>query len=90
LFHLLYDGTVMDTTTYVAIGGEADVIRERMETSWAAGADLQTVLGVAVGALAGPDRNLVSEDLEVAVLARDNGRRAFLRLEGEALAALLG
>ncbi len=74
----------------MVIGGEADVIRERMEASWAVGADLQTALRLAVGALAGPDRNLVPDDLEVAVLARDNGRRAFLRLEGEALATLLG
>lgn len=90
LFHLLYDGTVMDMTTFVVIGGEADMIRERMEASWATGADLSTALGAAVDALAGPERTLGPEDLEVAVLARDNGRRAFQRLEGEALAALLG
>jgi hypothetical protein len=33
---------------------------------------------------------LVPDDLEVAVLARENGRRAFRRIEGEALASLLG
>jgi len=90
LFHLLYDGTVMDTTTHVVIGGEADVIRERLEASWSDGDDLDAAVAVAVQALAGPDRALVPDDLEVAVLARENGRRAFRRIEGEALASLLG
>jgi hypothetical protein len=42
-----------------------------------------------VGALAGPDRTLQAEDLEVAVLSRSNGRRAFRRVEAEELATLL-
>jgi len=42
-----------------------------------------------VAALAGPDRTLVPDDLEVAVLSRENGRRAFGRLEGGDLAGLL-
>jgi proteasome alpha subunit len=85
LFHLLYDGTVMDTTSFVVIGGEADAIRERMEGTWSREADL----GSAVDALAGPDRRLVGDDLEVAVLARQNGRRAFRRIEGDDLDGLL-
>jgi proteasome alpha subunit len=43
-----------------------------------------------VGALAGPDRTLAPQDLEVAVLSRANGRRAFRRIEDAELAALLG
>ncbi|MDP6077763.1 MAG: proteasome subunit alpha, partial [Acidimicrobiales bacterium] len=89
LFHLLYDGTVMDTTTHVVIGGEADSIRERLEGSWSPDAELGAALRDAVDALAGSNRTLAPEDIEVAVLARDNGRRAFRRLEGEALATLL-
>ncbi len=89
LFHLLYDGTVMDTTTHVVIGGEADSIRERLEGSWSPDAELGAALRYAVDALAGSNRTLAPEDIEVAVLARDNGRRAFRRLEGEALATLL-
>ena len=54
------------------------------------GDDLDAAVAVAVQALAGPDRALVPDDLEVAVLARENGRRAFRRIEGEALASLLG
>jgi hypothetical protein len=39
--------------------------------------------------LAGPDRTLVAADLEVAVLRRTSARRAFHRIEGEALEALV-
>ena len=40
LFHLLYDGTVMDTSSFVVIGGEAELIRDRIEESWKAGCRL--------------------------------------------------
>jgi len=43
-----------------------------------------------VSALAGPDRTLAGEDLEVAVLSSGNGRRAFRRLVEAELDALLG
>ena len=89
LFHLLYDGTVMDTRGFVVIGGEADVIRGRMEEGWGQELALSAAVSVSVSALAGPDRTLVPDDLEVAVLSRENGRRAFGRLEGGDLAGLL-
>ena len=40
-------------------------------------------LQVAAAALAGPDRTLAAADLEVAVLARTNGRRAFRRIDDD-------
>ena len=89
LFHLLYDGTVMDTRGFVVIGGEADVIRGRMEEGWGQELALSAAVSVSVTALAGSDRTLVPDDLEVAVLSRENGRRAFGRLEGGDLAGLL-
>ena len=89
LFHLLYDGTVMDTRGFVVIGGEADTIRGRMEEEWGQEMALSAAVSVSVSALAGPDRTLVPDDLEVAVLSRENGRRAFGRLEGGDLAGLL-
>ena len=89
LFHLLYDGTVMDTRGFVVIGGEADAIRGRMEEEWRQEMALSEAVSASVSALAGPDRTLVPDDLEVAVLSRKNGRRAFGRLEGGDLAGLL-
>ena len=89
LFHLLYDGTVMDMASFVVIGGEAEAIRDRLEGTWNQEAGLTDAVKASVGALAGPDRTLVGDDLEVAVLARQSGRRAFRRVEGDELAALL-
>jgi|TARA_B100002003_G_scaffold1530_3_gene1396 proteasome alpha subunit len=90
LFHLLYDGTVMDTTTHVVIGGEAEAIGARLDESWSVGLQLREALRVAVGALTGSDRELVPDDLEVAVLSRDGERRSFRRIEGDDLGELLG
>ena len=91
LFHILYDGTVVDEERFVVLGGETDPITERLG-SIVEGAipDLATGIQAAVAALAGPDRSLEAGDLEVAVLARSNGRRAFRRIEGEELDAALG
>ena len=89
LFHLLYDGTVMDTRGFMVVGGEADVIRGRMDEGWSQEMTLSEAVSASVSALAGPDRTLVPDDLEVAVLSRENGRRAFGRLEGDDLAGLL-
>ena len=85
IFHLLYDGTVMDTETFVVIGGETETVKTRLEESWKPNQPLTDILNQAVSALAGPDRTLKADDLEVAVLGRGNGRRAFRRIENEAL-----
>ena len=61
-------------------------IRDRWTSDW----DLPAALQAAVSALAGPDRTLAGEDLEVAVLSSGNGRRAFRRLVEAELDALLG
>jgi proteasome alpha subunit len=89
LFHVRYDGTVMDENRFVVIGGDSDTISERLGATWVAGQPLGGALRAAVEALAGPDRTLGADDLEVAVLARTNGRRAFRRLDDAEVAALL-
>src|SRR5437588_3617424 len=87
LYHILYDGTVMDENKYSVLGGEADAITERIEASWREGLNVRDGIAVSVAALAG-DRALVADDLEVALLSRTNGRRAFRRIEGDELADL--
>jgi proteasome alpha subunit len=84
LFHILYDGTVMDEDRFSVLGGEAEAIADRLEASYQPGLDLAGALGLAVAALAGPDRTLGADALEVAVLERTTQRRAFRRLgDGE-------
>jgi proteasome alpha subunit len=90
LFHITFDGTVVDDDRYSVLGGEADAITSRMESAWAPDADLSGALQACVTALAGPERTLSAAELEVAVLERGNGRRAFGRLEDDRVAELLG
>jgi proteasome alpha subunit len=89
LYHILYDGTVMDEDRFSVLGGEAEAIAERMEAAWKPGLSLGEALAIAVPALAGEERTLSADDLEVAVLSRGNGRRAFRRIEGDELTALV-
>jgi proteasome alpha subunit len=89
LFHILYDGTVMDERRFSVLGGDAESIATRLNASWSEGLSLAAALQAAVGALSGPDRTLAAEDLEVAVLDRGNGRRCFHRLTDEVVAAHL-
>jgi proteasome alpha subunit len=90
LFHILYDGTVVDDDRFSVLGGEADAIAERMDASFQAGWGLEDALRTATQALSGPDEKLAVPDLEVAVLARPNGRRAFRRIDDDETAEILG
>ncbi|HUQ64328.1 MAG TPA: proteasome subunit alpha [Acidimicrobiales bacterium] len=89
LFHLLYDGTVVDEDTATVLGGDADTIAGRL-TPPDNGILIHDALRDAVAALAGPERTLAADDLEVAVLDRTQERRAFRRIVGDELTAILG
>jgi len=80
LYHVAYEGTITDEDRFAVLGGETETITARVAEAYVDGWDLDTALRAAVSALAGPDRTLGPEDLEVAVLARTSGRRAFRRL----------
>ena len=89
LFHILYDGTVMDEDRFSVLGGEAETIAERLEAAYEPGLDLAGAVAAAVASLAGPDRTLTADDLEVAVLDRVTSRRAFRRITNAQLQPLL-
>jgi proteasome alpha subunit len=89
LFQILYDGTVMDQARFTVLGGDAETISERMKQSYDSADDLGAALRKAVAALAGADRKLGSNELEVAVLDRDAPRRSFRRIVGDELSAEL-
>jgi len=90
LYHILYDGTVVDEDHLSVLGGESEGIHERMESTYAEGWSLADALKGAVAALAGEERTIEPADLEVAVLERDKERRAFRRIKDEELVTLLG
>jgi len=89
MFHILYDGTVVDEQDYSVLGGKAEELAERLGAQWVADADLGSCLRAVVGALSGPDRTLDADDLEVAVLAPGADRRCFRRLGADELSGLL-
>jgi proteasome alpha subunit len=90
LFHILYDGTVVDEERFSVLGGETDAITERLEAAYNDAMELGDALRAAVGALAGPDRTIPPSDLEVALLTRGAPGRAFHRLSDEEIASALG
>lgn len=89
LFHVAYEGTITDEDRFAVLGGDAEPIRESFEVAYESGWNLGGALRAAAKALGGPDRTLAPTDLEVAVLADGNGRRAFRRLDDGELTELL-
>ncbi len=89
MFHILYDGTVVDERDYAAIGGDVESIVTRLSEHWVDAMDLSAAVRVGVAALAGDDRDIPAGDLEVAVLTRGNGRRCFHRVPEVDLEPLL-
>jgi proteasome alpha subunit len=90
MFLILYDGSVVDEDRFSVLGGEAEAITGRMASGFQAGWALPDALKAASSALSGPNQTLAVADLEVALLARSEGRRAFRRVEDAETAVLLG
>ncbi len=89
LFHILYDGTVVDESRFSVLGGDSESISERFGAEFQLDWSLEEAVKAAVRALAGPERRLGPGDLEVAILSKKNGRRTFDRLGYSALEGLL-
>ena len=80
LFHIMYDGTVVDEHQVTVLGGDMETIRGRMAERFVAGSTLRDAVRCAHQALSPLDTPINSSELEVAVLARDKSRRCFQRL----------
>ena len=89
LFHILYDGTLLDEKRFCVLGGDAEGISKRLESTYRADLDLAAAMKVAVAALGGPDRSVAAADLEVATLVRNGRRRSFTRITDDAVATAL-
>ncbi|MBI4884213.1 MAG: proteasome subunit alpha [Actinobacteria bacterium] len=90
VFHILYDGTVVDEKQYTVLGGDAEAIGGHMKQAYVDGQSLEDAVREATVALAGAERKLTATDLEVAVLSRVNGRRCFRRMTDAMVATALG
>ena len=99
LYRLTFDGSVGDEHGFVAMGGSAEAISEKLRERWTEGLDLGAALRLAVELLGSAPvagngseepRVLTPAQLEVAVLDRARPRRKFRRIQGQALAEMLG
>ena len=91
LFHILYDGTVMDEHNYTVLGGQAEQIGETLASRFETGLSLNAAVKLGAAVLAPADGGpLGGDQLEVAALERSRPRRAFRRIKGSELDALLG
>ena len=90
LFHVLYDGTVLDEHDYCVLGGDSVSVVVRLKSAFKPDTALNDVVKLATSVLAGPDRKLSHEDLEVAVLERNGRRRCFRRIEDSEIQSLIG
>ncbi len=89
LYRIQYDGTVVDEQKWCCIGGDSEAVLGRLSDGWSADFDRDGAVRLAVESLAGPDRSMSAEDLEVAVLDNGNGRRCFYRLDDDQTSSLL-
>ncbi|MCH2635362.1 MAG: proteasome subunit alpha [Acidimicrobiales bacterium] len=89
LYRIQYDGTVADEQHWCCIGGDSEAVRDRLSDGWSQELDRDAAVRLAVQALAGPDRSISADELEVAVLAAGNGRRCFRRLDDAETEGLL-
>jgi proteasome alpha subunit len=97
LFRITYDGSISDEPRFVVMGGTTEPISAALRSSYSEGLELGEALRIALEALQAANGSSNSEDrtlgvdaLEVAVLDRNRRpRRAFRRVTGAALAALL-
>ena len=90
LFVIDFDGSILQARDFAVMGGHAEPVVEAMEGRHDADGSLAEALRSAVAALrVGGEAN--AGDLEVALLDRSRlGRRAFVRLDAERIAGLVG
>src|SRR2546429_458955 len=68
LYHILYDGTVMDEEGCTVLGGQAEEIAEALESRFDTGIDSAAAIRLGAAVLAGPDTALTAAQLAVALL----------------------
>ena len=93
LYRITYDGSIADEPHFVVMGGTTEPIAAALKESYTENATLADAVKTAVNALQaesnGEARVLGPSTLEVAILDAGRPRRAFRRITGTALEALL-
>ena len=89
LFHIMYDGTVLDRRLFIVIGGDTESIRSKIELGFKPYMSIKESVQLAISALSSDERILQAQDLEVAILHRNAARRCFKRISDQSLEDLL-
>lgn len=96
LYRITFDGSITDEPHFVVMGGTTEPIITALKESYAENAELADAVRIAVNALKQTEggngsepRDLGPGTLEVAILDANRPRRAFRRVTGSALDALL-
>lgn len=95
MYRITYDGSIADEPHFVVMGGTTDPIAAALNESYTENAGLDDAVKIAVEALqaagnGGSEQRVLGPwTLEVAILDANRPRRAFRRITGAALEALL-
>jgi proteasome alpha subunit len=94
IYRITFEGSVADEHGFVVMGGQADKVAAVLKERYAPGMSLTAAMTLAIAALSGQGDGanaepVTSGQLEVALLDRSRAHRAFRRLTGARLDALL-
>ncbi len=90
LYHILYDGSIVNESRFVAIGGDTESLSAGLESRWEPDLSKERAIKACVSVLAeAAGREIAADDLEVSGLDATRERRRFFRLRDEALTAAL-
>jgi proteasome alpha subunit len=95
IYRIIFDGSVADEQLgFVVMGGQADKVAEVLKARYQPGLSLTDAMGLAIAALAVQNEGtngqpITGDQLEAALLERSRTHRAFRRLAGARLDALL-
>ena len=99
LYRITYDGSIYDEPEYVAMGGNTEPILAALKDSYSGDVGLADATKIAIDALksgitetagnGAEPRTLSPATLEIAILDTNRPRRAFRRITGSALEAIL-
>jgi proteasome alpha subunit len=93
IYRITFEGSVADEHGFVVVGGQADKVAAVLKDQYSESMSLTEAMRVAITALAsqgdGNSDPVTSAQLEVALLERNRPHRAFRRLTGARLDALL-
>lgn len=86
MFHVLYDGTVMDESQFCVLGGNAEEIETALKNEYSEGISLADSIKLGAKVLHPEEDDVVdTEHLEVGYLVKSSTRRCFKRMTKEEL-----